>query len=706
MERLRQISVFLIVLLLAVITFGTEFVQKSFFSPSLQSEFKYAVYLPEGYSESSLFYPVLYLLHGRGDSFAGWMQTKDLLDSMIAQKRIPAMIVILPDVPYSNGGSYFVNSEYTNPANPGKPVETVLTKELVAHVDTTYRSIQDRKARIIGGYSMGGYGALRYALAYPQVFFASIVLSPAVYFPLPPGDSSTREFGAFGKADKLFVDEIYASKNYPALTESFSRLGINSYMFVAVGDDEWQSPDYTKDLDFEAHVLYKYMQKTKGMNAQLRIMDGGHTLDVWTQGLEDGLLYVSSNLIGPLPQSSVSIQQIEKPQVSIISSQGEDLAGGMATDSEGNLYVAITIEGPVYDQPYWGSKDVLLIKYGPDMKRIWTKHIGTIATERAYDLAVDSERRIFITGYTKGNLDGEHPDNSSDDVFLSCFDSDGNRLWVRQFGDKNAADRGYGISANTGNIFLTGYTKGSLEGSNQGDKDVFVTCFDPQGNQLWLRQFGGAGEEKGQAVIDKDGKVWVTGLTASDLAGQIGGYDFFLFAFDDKGNKVLGKQYGTPKNDEGYGIEIVGQNVLITGLTAGDFAATQKGDKDIIVAEFDSNGVLLWKDQIGTDMNDKGAKIKKTPNGFAVAAITDGNLAGASGKFDVALLVYDQNKIPSLFQFGTIENDGADDWAEANLFLSTNTKGVLLSGLSMGSFTGEALWGYTEVFILSVVLEK
>ena len=49
---------------------------------------------------------------------------------------------------------------------------------------------------------MGGYGALRYSLAHPDLFGAAIVLSPAVYFPEPPSDSSTREFGAFGKGKR------------------------------------------------------------------------------------------------------------------------------------------------------------------------------------------------------------------------------------------------------------------------------------------------------------------------------------------------------------------------------------------------------------------------------------------------------------------------------------------------------------------------
>ena len=68
---------------------------------------------------------------------------------------------------------------------------------------------------------MGGYGAMRYALAHPELFGAAIVLSPAVYFPLPPRDSSTREFGAFGNGSVRFDEAIYQEKNYPATLPAF-----------------------------------------------------------------------------------------------------------------------------------------------------------------------------------------------------------------------------------------------------------------------------------------------------------------------------------------------------------------------------------------------------------------------------------------------------------------------------------------------------
>ena len=99
--------------------------------------------------------------------------------------------------------------------NPGRPVETAFTTDLIQHVDSTYRTLASRDGRVVGGYSMGGYGAIRYSLAHPDLFVSSIVLSPAVYIPKPPNDSSTREFGAFGQGHDLFSTPIYKKPELP-----------------------------------------------------------------------------------------------------------------------------------------------------------------------------------------------------------------------------------------------------------------------------------------------------------------------------------------------------------------------------------------------------------------------------------------------------------------------------------------------------------
>ncbi|MEV0643887.1 alpha/beta hydrolase-fold protein [Phytomonospora sp. NPDC050363] len=266
-------------------------------SPVLGEDIDYIAYLPHGYHRARRRYPVVYLLHGRGDDMTGWTRIKSVLDELIAARRIPPVIAVMPDAPYSEAGGYYVDSAFTGiPA--GRPVETAFTTDLIAHVDAAYRTRTDRASRLVGGYSMGGAGALRYVLAHQDLFAAALVLSPAVYTPAPPADSSVREFGAFGEGDLRFAEEVYLAKNYPALL-SIVDTAAPVHVYVAVGDDEWPNPDpadFRHDLDFEAAVVHNHLKRTPGVSTQFRVLGGGHDWDVWAPAFETGLPHLLAAL--------------------------------------------------------------------------------------------------------------------------------------------------------------------------------------------------------------------------------------------------------------------------------------------------------------------------------------------------------------------------------------------------------------------------
>ena len=265
--------------------------QGTAYSAALGEDIRYRVYLPAVPRARRC--ATAYLLHGRGDDLDAWTRIAPTLDVLIARRVVPPVVVVMPDAPWSDGGSWYVDSEFTGePA--GRPVETALTRDLVQHVDATYPTIADRGHRVVGGYSMGGAGALRHLLAHPDLFSGGLVLSPAVYDPLPPADSSTREFGAFGRGDVRFVDEVYAGRGYQSALASFDA-GLPVRLFLAVGDDEWpnQLPeDFRHDLDLETSLVHNAAKRVPGVSSQLRVLDGGHGWDVWEPAFVEGLPYV------------------------------------------------------------------------------------------------------------------------------------------------------------------------------------------------------------------------------------------------------------------------------------------------------------------------------------------------------------------------------------------------------------------------------
>ena len=181
----------------------------SFHSATLGENIAYNVYLPAGYSSTAKRYPVLYLLHGRGDSMSAWTQVKGRLDQLIADGAIPA------DDRDHAGRSLEHPRELlrrlaVQGLRPQGHERRAAGRDGVHPGSDPARRFDVPHDRAIGtgasvgGYSMGGYGAIRYSLAHPDLFVSSIVLSPAVYIPKPPNDSSTREFGAFGHGRDLF----------------------------------------------------------------------------------------------------------------------------------------------------------------------------------------------------------------------------------------------------------------------------------------------------------------------------------------------------------------------------------------------------------------------------------------------------------------------------------------------------------------------
>lgn len=140
-------------------------IHSSFHSDAIRTEVGYCVALPEGYSAGNRRYPVVYFLHGAGgdeNSDAGGFSA--LLAGLAGQKKIPPTICVFP-----NGGM----GGYQDRPDQKVMVETLIVKELIPLVDRTYRTKKDRNGRVIAGLSMGGGGAVRLALKYPDLFSAA-----------------------------------------------------------------------------------------------------------------------------------------------------------------------------------------------------------------------------------------------------------------------------------------------------------------------------------------------------------------------------------------------------------------------------------------------------------------------------------------------------------------------------------------------------
>jgi S-formylglutathione hydrolase FrmB len=173
---------------------------------------KATVLLPPSYeSASARRFPVLYFLHdGRGDERT--LFAHGVADELLAEMRsgaVPEMLVVSPRI----AGTWCVDSW-----DGKRKAASFLDQELVPFIEARYRVIPERRGRAVAGISMGGYGAVHWALRSPSSFAAVGAVSPALQqmswetlTPLPPLTrlSFTRVFGRSETANSLRENDVY-----------------------------------------------------------------------------------------------------------------------------------------------------------------------------------------------------------------------------------------------------------------------------------------------------------------------------------------------------------------------------------------------------------------------------------------------------------------------------------------------------------------
>ncbi|SDI81789.1 alpha/beta hydrolase [Paraburkholderia phenazinium] len=245
---------------------------RSFHAAALERDWAYTIYLPTGYHANGAHYPVLYLLHGNNGNANDWITQGHLqstADALIARKEIPPVVIVMPQ----GGTDWYVDRK--------EKMETAFFNDLLPEVETQYAVANQRAGRMIGGVSMGGFGALRYAMTRPDQFCSAMLLSPAIYPNEPPLTSAARRVGVFGEYQ--FDPHVWHALNYPAQWEHYMKRPYRLPMFIGAGDD-----DLTIQAD--ASVLYTNL-RLAGNPAALRIIDGAHTWDVWSALLPAALKY-------------------------------------------------------------------------------------------------------------------------------------------------------------------------------------------------------------------------------------------------------------------------------------------------------------------------------------------------------------------------------------------------------------------------------
>jgi len=383
---------------------------------------------------------------------------------------------------------------------------------------------------------------------------------------------------------------------------------------------------------------------------------------------------------------------------------GVDYIRSISEDVGGNVYVVGRTDGTLPGQSYSGGQDAFVRKYSADGNKVWTRQFGTSANDNALSISIDTGGNIYVTGRTYGTLPGQSSAGGWD-VFVRKYSAAGTELWTRQFGS-SGHDHGIGITVVGGNVYVTGYTYGTLPGqSSAGGWDVFVRKYSAAGTELWTRQFGTSGiDQTFNISADAGGNIYIIGHTGGTLPGQssAGSNDAFVRKYDSAGNEVWTRQFGTSGYDKGRSVFVgVDGNVYVTGYTNGTLTGqSSAGSNDVFVRKYSAAGTELWTRQFGTSGNDKGFGISaNTGDNIYVTGSTDGTLLGQSsaGANDAFVRKYSAAGTELWTrQFGSASSD-------YSFSVSPGIGGIYAAGTTFGVLPGQGSAGGQDAFVVKIV---
>jgi len=236
-------------------------------SKILASDVAYCAFLPPSYdAEKARRYPILYFLHGLGESAqillnsGGW----NLIQDLRQQKEIGDFVIVTP----SADRSFYINS-----LNGRVRYEDFFMKEFLPYIENHYRVEANRRGRGIMGISMGGYGALRLAFRFPDLFgsvsahsAALIEKLPSTQGQSPQADNLARLVGtAFGVP---FNREFWDRNNPFTLVRNGPRPA-NLWIYFDCGTED----QFGFDVGAQA---FDKLLNTKGIPHEFHLYPGGH----------------------------------------------------------------------------------------------------------------------------------------------------------------------------------------------------------------------------------------------------------------------------------------------------------------------------------------------------------------------------------------------------------------------------------------------
>ena len=333
---------------------------------------------------------------------------------------------------------------------------------------------------------------------------------------------------------------------------------------------------------------------------------------------------------------------------------------GIAIAPSGNIYFSGYFIGTFDFDPgaseYFLStngQSIYIEKLNSNHEFVWAKTVGGTLFDYCQSMCLDELENVYTIGSFKDVADFDPGDGivyftsaGGNDIYINKLNSAGEYVWAKQMsGPEDEFGQGI-VYDNNENLYFTGNFKntvdfapdaGNLYMTSLGDYDIFTGKMDVDGNLLWVKQMGGAGNQTGQALaLDDNNNVYTTGHYegAADFnpgdgtyeMTSAGDFDAFVSKLNDDGLFVWAAGMGGALFDRGYSIITDGQtNVYTTGWFAGTadfdpgtgtFYLTSASDRNTFVSK-------LGTEIAGVEENNIQHIIKIYPNPVTESFLLD-----------------------------------------------------------------------------------
>ena len=373
------------------------------------------------------------------------------------------------------------------------------------------------------------------------------------------------------------------------------------------------------------------------------------------------------------PVTSHAIEYEEEWETSW-GGNGDDSANAIIQTSDGGFLVIGSSTSTDLGIENKGKRDMLIVKFDSAWRQEWVDVLGGTEYDNAMSVIETDEGDFIVVGFSHSSNAGFSSKGRCDAVFIK-YTRDGHREWVKNWGGSRW-DAFYSVvKLDDGGFLAIGSSDSTNAGfANKGEDDVVLIKYDLNGNQEWVKNWGGRYfDEPSAATKTSDGGVVVVGRTASWNTEYID--QGFILKVNEKGEVEWEEVF--KGNDYDY-LETVKEvsdgGFITTGYSCStNLGFENQGSCDAILVKYSVDGTQEWIRAWGGDKNEFFNDFIETKDGGILAV---GSAGGSSPNYEGVIIKFD--------------SEGQEEWKEIWENMSYNGIELVLeledNKIGIGSF--------------------